>query len=104
MFPCKKECFGDAGSAEGCEERSLDFASCKRGTCGMVVGNHKGIIMLRKMRECEDVEDFIGEVCNETWFREICNRMLLESDPVLQRRQLADEPRIRVYPNSITPR
>lgn len=103
MFSREEECFGDAGAAKRREEGFLDFAGCQWWIRNMIIGNHKGIVMFREVRECEDIEDFIWKVCDDAWFREVCNRMLFESASIHEER-VADEPRIQVYPNSINRR
>jgi hypothetical protein len=48
----------------------LDLLGGERGSGGEVIGNGETIVMLGKLRESQDIEDFIGESWNKGGFGE----------------------------------
>lgn len=72
----EEECFCHIRPAESLVEGSLDLLCCQRRSGSEVIGNRKTVIVFRKLRQCQDVEDLIREGRNERWFGEVLDRAL----------------------------
>lgn len=79
------ECLGYVGSGECIEESFADLCACKRRSRSEIVCDCKAVIMLGKLCEGKNIENFIREGRNERGFSKVLDCSLLYH--VIVRRQ-----------------
>lgn len=76
ILASEEECFCHIGPAESLVEGPLDLLGCQWRSGSEVIGNRKTVIVFRKLRQCQSVEDLVRERRDERWFGEVLDRAL----------------------------